>query len=91
MRQLLHSIQAGLDEGYVSGGVGHPGFQQPLAHQGFGVVQQPQQGSLLAAIITVSQHLQLPAPLQPLTNSQPLLGFLQHLRGIHQHVVCCQM
>ena len=57
----MDSIQPGLDEGHVPGGMGHPGLQQSLSHDSLRVVQQPQQGALLAAIITVPQDFQLPA------------------------------
>ena len=41
--------------------VGHPGAQHAAAKGSQGVVEQPQQGSPLRAVLAVAQHLQLPA------------------------------
>lgn len=58
--ESLNGVKPGLYKGDVSGGVSYPVLQQALAHDSLCVIQQPQQGSLLTAVITVPEDLQLP-------------------------------
>lgn len=61
LRQLLYSVESGFYEGDIPGGVCHPAFEQPLSHDCFGVVQEPQKGPFLTAVVRIPQNLQLPA------------------------------